>query len=452
MGAPRENIVHMIAVNDGRLMEWAEYYDAGSQGTRLTSQIMEALSTEETQPDDHIRLVELNDRSLVGGIDSEHGGISTRFIDEMISRLIGGPMASEIWRPCRTCTAMARCSIRASAEMMGASNDLSVLNAGALLRKRLVEALQAVHQRDEVHITARELKAALSYILFGTQACEDLHENPVLTPHDPGDFAFNPKSPLRQGDLLRELSRLDPALEAHSRIDRYLLAPGVPSPSHGAPRYPNLPLRAARRRAYFQWTDDQIAAVGGDRGALGLAQGRHFSAFRTFPFLSSTEQEQLRDEICRGLSRLEALPDAAFKAKDIAPIRIVPRTPTETSFWVGKPLERFQLEAERFAGRNVLETLHRHLVLSYRTATSRVERLRISLPLFALLRDLNEGAQLIDAFSDDVFANLNVFTQRLAQEDERSVFAWTPASDAVVYSVSIANGSDGQIIKLQTVE
>jgi hypothetical protein len=230
------------------------------------------------------------------------------------------------------------------------------------------------------------------------------------------------------------------------------MSPGVPSSSHGAPRYPDRTLREARRKAHFQWTDDQIAAVGGDRGALGLAQGRHFAAFRTFPFLSASKQEELRNEICRGLSRLEPLPDAAFRARDVAPIRIVPRTPTETSFWVGKPLDRFKLEAERFSGKSGLETLHRHLVLSYLTANERVERLRISLPLFALLRDLNEGAQLIDAFSDDVFANLNVFTQRLAQEDERSILAWTPANDAAIYSVSIVRSSDGQIINLRTIE
>ena len=77
--------------------------------------------------------------------------------------------------------------------MMGASMDVGTLAAGALLRTRLVDALQAVHQRDEDHITARELKAALSYILFGIYACEDLHRDPGIPPHDPSDFAFNPE-------------------------------------------------------------------------------------------------------------------------------------------------------------------------------------------------------------------------------------------------------------------
>lgn len=448
-GPPRENIVHLVAVNDGRLMEWAESYEDRNGETCLTRQITEALSTEGAQLDSHVSLIELNDRSLVGGFNPSNHEISTRFVDEMIARLVGGSDASEIWKPCQTCSAKTRCSVRASAEMMGASHDANVLAVGTLLRGRLIEALQAVHQRDEVHITARELKAALSYILFGIYACEDLHEDSSLPPHDPADFAFNPNSPLRQGELLRELARLDPALEANARIDRYLIAPGAPSAQHGAPRYPGLSVRQARRRAYFQWTDDQIEAVGCTKDGIGLAQGRHFAAFRNFPRLPDSEREGLRDELCRGLSRLEALPDAAFREPDVAPILIVPRTPTETAFWVGKPFTRFTLEAERFPEHRGLETLHRHLVLTYHAPSGWAEQLTISLPLFALLRDLTDGAQLLDAFSDDVFANLNVFTQRLAQDDERMLLACTPTDEERIYSVNIAHRNTGQAIVLQ---
>ena len=42
-------------------------------------------------------------------------------------------------------------------------------------RERLFEALQAVHLRGETHITVRELRAALVYILFGIHFCDDYH-------------------------------------------------------------------------------------------------------------------------------------------------------------------------------------------------------------------------------------------------------------------------------------
>ena len=157
-----------------------------------------------------------------------------------------------------------------------------------------------------------------------------------LPPHVPADAVFDPRSPLRQGELLRELARLDPALEAHARIDRYLISRATPDPAHGAPRYPDASLPSARRRAYLEWTDDQIAKVGGDSSALGLNGGRHFAEFRDFPLLPTDKQRAIRDALCRGLSRLEALPEIAFRNRDEIPIRIVPRTPTETAFWVGQ--------------------------------------------------------------------------------------------------------------------
>jgi hypothetical protein len=312
--------------------------------------------------------------------------------------------------------------------------------------------LQAVHQRNEVHITARELKAALSYILFGIRYCEDLHADVVVTSHVPADFAFDPGSHLRQGDLLRELTRLDPALEAHARIDRYLVGLGAPDPAHGAPRYPEASLKSARRRAYFSWSEDQVEQVGGDRRALHLSGGRHFEEFRDFPRLSVEEQRRICDALCQGLSRLEALPELALSQKGAMPLRVVPRTPTESAFWVSKPLDRFTLEAERFVSSPGLETLHRYLTMSYRTSDQRYEHLTISLELFALLRDLAEGVQILDAFSDDIFANLGVFTQRLAQENERSLRAWNPADEMRIYDIGIEQREAGQAIVLRTAE
>jgi hypothetical protein len=237
-------------------------------------------------------------------------------------------------------------------------------------------------------------------------------------------------------------------LEAHARIDRYLGGHSAPDPAHGAPRYPEASLASARRRAYLEWSDDQIAGVGGDASALGLNGGQHFSDFRNFPLLTADKQRVIRDAICRGLSRLEALPEIALRQEGVVPIRVVPRTPTETAFWVGKPLDRFTLEAEQFVAAPGLETLHRYLTLSYRAVDGRTEQLTVSLELFALLMDLAEGVQILDAFSDDVFANLGVFTQRLAQEDERSLHAWNPAADNRVLEIGIQHSEAVQTIVL----
>jgi hypothetical protein len=69
--------------------------------------------------------------------------------------------------------------------------------------------------------------------------------------------------------------------------------------------------------------------------------------------------------------------------------------------------------------------------------------------LFALLIDLADGVQMLDAFSDDVFANLSVFTERLAQEDERLLHAWNPADEEIIYGIGIESREAGQTIFLR---
>jgi hypothetical protein len=449
-GRPTDRIAHIVAVNDGRLMEWVESYESRHGPTRLTEQIAETLAESVNALDSHVRLVQLNLRSLVGDFGTENR-ISTPFLESLFSRLVGGPNAHEVWRPCRTCSAQSRCTAGRSARWLGASKEETERRQGTLLRERLTETFQVVHQRNDVHITTRELKAAASYILFGTRYCTELHADPNQAPESPWDQAFDPGSPLRQGELMRELTRLDPALEANPRIDRYLLGRGAPDPEHGAPRYPELTLKSARRRAYLEWTAAQIQAVGGAPDSLGLAGAHHFRRFRDLPALPGPEQAQVCRDLCTGLSRLEDLPAAALRRPGVVPIRIVPRTPTETAFWVERPFERFGLAPERFAAAPGLDTLHRHLVLSYRTVAGREESLIVPFELFALLMDLRDGVQLVDALSDDVFANLGVFTQRLAQEDERRLLGWNPVTADIVYELGIQTSASGQLIKLDRV-
>jgi len=452
---PNDGSIHLVAVNDGRLMEWIEHAEMRHGERPLTRALTAALTQQVEDVASHIRLIELNNRSLVGGLDLERRSISTHFVDELIRLLVGGEQAAQIWAPCRTCSAQTRCSMKRSADMMGASSDSAVLAEGARLRERLTEALQTVHQRNEIHITARELKAAISYVLFGLDDCEDLHSNAELDPHDPADHAFNPESRGRQGELLRELARLDPALEGHARVDRYLVGKGGPDPAHGARRFRDavgraLPLRDARRRAYLTWSSDQVEAVGGDDHALALRDGRRASEFRAFPLLSEDERLHIKQRLCRGLSRLEALPDLAYRDPASVPIRVLPRTPTETAFWTEKSASRFSLTAERFQSVLGLETLHRFLVLRYEPSHGGSEELIVPLELYSLLMDLADGVQILDAFSDDVFANLGVFTSRLAQEDERRLNAWNPVESDIVRQLGVVNVKDRQTITLSS--
>jgi hypothetical protein len=447
-GAPVDDIVHFLAINDGRLLEWVDGYADRHEGrtTTLTDMFTALLESEPEAIDSHVRFISLNHRSLVGSVSPDLQTITTDFLDRLVDHLFGGENAQTIWRPCVSCSAKVRCEVYRAVRRFG-PNSISSADDEELRRRardRLFEVLQAVHLRGETHITVRELRATLVYILFGTHHCDDYHAGVEegIVPY--WDRAFESHSPARQGEVLRELARFDPAWDAHPQIDRHLAAHPIDDSPGTAPRFPELSLESARRRAFFEWTRENIAQVAGDEEAHGLARGRHLWEFRRLPLMDDAECSDLCRRICQGITRLEDLPPKALEHSGAVPLRVTPRTPTETAFWVEKPLSSFRLEPDLPEASQGIERLHRQAVLIYRYRDGKEERLDLGAELFHLLLELNEGYQLGDVSSDDTFANLSIFVQRLVQEDSRELFAWSPMADEAVYRIAAEYRDSGE--------
>lgn len=471
-GPPNEDIAHLLAINDGRLLEWIVRHE-----TRLTntlSELLDAGSLDQsaieimpTSSDAHIRFISLNQRSLVGGITqtTDVPKIESRFLENLIDKLYGGSDAAAKWEPCQSCSAQEHCEVFRATRLFAPEGvaGCEPPPRRRRARERLFAALQAVHLRGEAHITIRELRAALVYILFGLHECSDYHaiqdRDGIASPQSFADRAFSPTSSRRQGEVLQELVRFDPALESHPKIDRYLMRsqPDDPTQNSEPERHLDLPLGSARRRAYFEWSEDDIESQApGDPNALDLARGRHLRQFRDLDITDEDTRGKLVANLCQGISRLEGLPPPALDRTNVVPLRIPPRTPTETQFWVEKPLTAFQLESRASSNNNGLEFLHRQVFLLYKYRSGDVEKLRLGADLFHVLLELSDGYQLGDDSTADTFAHLSIFVQRLVREDHRQLYAWNPMSEDTVFQVSADVTDSGfdirQEIRLTRVE
>ena len=430
---PSETEVLLLAINDGRLLEWIESTEESRGQTPLTASLLEQLEGTNVARPTHIRFVNLNQRSLVGGWVEDGRTFDTSFLERLVDSLYGGHRAREIWMPCQSCSAQDRCEVFRATRIFGpAEVPGEALDRRARARNRLSEALQAVHLRGETHITIRELRATLVYILFGVQYCDDYHEGHDATTY--AERAFCPESPVRQGEVLADLVRYDPGLETHPQVDRQLLA--RETVGMAVPRFAALSLESARRRAYFEWTTDDLRQVTGDEEALGLAQGRHVRLFRDLATKDNDRDRDIVRRLCKGISRLESLPPQALDPLEVVPLRITPRTPTETAFWVNKQIANFSLVPESPAAGNGIEHLHREAHLIYRYDEERSEKLRLGADLFHLLLELGDGFQLGDVSTDDTFAQLSIFIQRLIREDHRRTLAWSPMAEQVIFEIA----------------
>ncbi len=455
-GLPSDDRVHLLAINDGRLMKWLDDHSERS------GPLIDALSTFLSHDDDttglpqHLRFISLNHRSLVGGQEGDKPEVRATFLNQLIDALLGGEQGGAKWAACRQCSTWDRCVAGPTAHRLLADPDCMEGQRGQRLRERLADALQAVHQRGNVHITARELRGTLSYLLFGVRTCAELHQHPELDTRNPesieriGDMAFNPDSPYRQGDLLRELAELDPALEAHPHLDRWLLGDSGREVNGAGPTYPGLSLASARRRAYFEWLPAEIAALTSSPCGLGLAGGEYLADFRAASLRSAGQNRDLCQQVCRGISHLEDLPALALKRTGYVPLRIPSRTPTESKFWIEQALNRFRLEPELPSVRDpAITLLPRRLSLVFTCQDGREETLPLGYALFATLLRLAAGEQLSETRSDDLFANLQIFTQRLAQEDNRTMLAWNPKEDDKLHRLTLQFRDGKQALVLE---
>ena len=423
----------ILAVNSGKLLEWLETQDETPLTKQLYGVLFNSQDDGDQSLDPHIRLIDLNRRSLVGGV--EQGQVRAGFLEALLDRFLGAELNEDPWRDCSRCSAQHRCT---------AWHSVSLLRhpvTGKRVRERLADALQACHLRGEVHITARELRAALAFVFFGVHDCAELHENPEIAPPFYWDRAFDATAPYRQGELLAELARFDPALDSNPLLDRALLRQTPHDPSNVATA-----LASARRRAWFEWDDLQYNKVHLSVDSLPLLGGSQLERFRSVPLMREEQRVQLCREICLGIARLENLPEESFSGERGLPLRIQPRTPTDSVFWVVKPWGRFSLEAPLPRTAEGLEVLHTHLSLTYRYAGGGEECLPIGLELFHLLLALKDGAQLSGAGQEGVFAHLEIFTQRLAQEDARELLGWHPAEEASIYQLSVQRIGERQVL------
>lgn len=244
---------------------------------------------------------------------------------------------------------------------------------------------------------------------------------------------------MRQGELLTELQRLDPAYGSNPTVDRYLRSHDqVADPMYPSKFTVQKSLISKRRRAYFEWLDSQAKMITAELHPVSLFQSNSLQQFREVAILSELEKRELTKRLCYGISRLEQLPHRVLRREGVVPLKVMPRTPVETTFWVEKPLDRFHLELDESGKNGGVEWLANGVILRYSyRADDRYEELRLSSDLFGLLLELADGYQIMDAANDEIFTNLSIFTQRLAQEDEREVFAWNPSQPTEVFRLGV---------------
>jgi serine/threonine protein kinase len=439
----------LIAINEGRLVDFLEANRAEFEA--LATLVKEGLHTGE--PAEGVAVVNLNLRSVV--VDPQG------FDNSILERLVNRMTHEKFWEPCHGCDLKDRCYAFHNAQ------TIQDETAGKHVVERLKSLYAITHLRGRLHITLRDLRSALAYMLVGTRDCDEIHELYRTGQRDEivQGFYFNS---WEGGDapnadrLLTLLSAVDVADTDDPRLDRAL---DFVSPTEDRTLfrfeqrgnydrdilrslYDELPrdvsgkvsahraeahrrfIAMARRRAFFErrdggWrsmlpyktADDLLAVVRGDRKPEGLLQ----------PLLVAINRgEGLTRPECIGNNL--ALEVRRVDGGSVRSYRLYPH-------------ERFSLALSDQASRSrFVEHMPTGLVLRYQDKGLDAELL-VSLDVYEMLQRLNEGYRPSVEEEQGYYLSLAVFKNLLGSAPYQEVLLSTSGHDFY----RVARQADGRL-------
>ncbi|MBW2135568.1 MAG: protein kinase [Deltaproteobacteria bacterium] len=448
----------LLAINDGRLLEFLN--DRQQKSNWLLDHLARFFDPELGQPHPEIVLVDLNRRSLVAG-----DNLQSAFDEILTALLMGGwgefKPADDPWQICQSCRAAPSCHVRFHVETL--RNPV----LGAQVRERLKTLLAIVHSQGRLHITIRELRSMLAYIIFGEQPCEEIHQELEEAPQkeDAGESRFEEfmkrqKRKLyfervfttgeRGGRLLAELVDFDPGKVDNPRLDRFI-ASSLKSPERledlftgAADRMPHRALKwiteipsdqnpfsgfaEVRRRLFFEGKSPEE-----ERHARAYSW-LEMTPFRSFPKwvenLTAFRQGryELPDDlcrlVCRGISLTDNVPEDLLDR--YLAVRTAASPKTELIVVRLFELEKFRLTWESSETQAlILSALPTAMLLQYGPEAD--PTLEISAELFELLIRFAEGYRLGSAELEGVAANLELFKNRLLAMPAKEVCLLHPS-------------------------
>jgi len=444
---PKET--RLIAINEGRLVDFLATHERDFPA--LTALVRRAFSTGEAESG--VAVVNLNLRSVVA--EAEGGSILERTLRSIVQ--------PQNWSACESC------DLKNSCYALHNARSFQDEIAGPRLLERLKTLYTMAHLRGRLHITMRDLRSALSFMLIGNRDCDEIHALYAAGKHGEVARSYYFNSWMGGGQqtsdrLLTLLSDLDVGKQEDPRFDRGL---DFVQPDDRA-------LFRFERRGQFDF--DVLKRLFGDlprglsdasvrqrarkhREYVAMARRKHFFERRDacwekmLPYRSAkrmveivrgeTSIDSLTSEILHAINRGEGLQQPERLGASLAlQLRQVEHG-TVRSYRLF-PVEGFGLQVLDFAAKaRFVEHLPTGLLLKFQSqgAAAISSELIINLDVFEMLVRLNEGYRPSVEEMQGFYLCLGVFKNSLNAQPYREILLTTTGHDFY----RLARHNDGRI-------
>jgi hypothetical protein len=323
-------------------------------------------------------VIDLKRRAYVALQPDERGS-------SVMRRVLRTFVSPEHWAVCNGCAARQICPIHRNAVALGANED----EESSL---RLEQLLLLSHLRGRRHITMRDLRSGLAYLITSDTSCESIHaarhanEPLPASPYWQSAFTTENSTDISLG----ELAPLDPARFAQPRLERFFYFHQTPS---DAPRRASifrddrdLPpaddpvewLDLLKRRLYFE--SHYSNGFAGDAVQIDWPALLPYRFAEDFvaALAGTLPLGELLPRVARGIGRSEGLSGPVLAHSDANHLTVLKQFPLDT----------FDIEVARPPASEIVEALPQALLLIHKPTNARTE---LTLDLFELLMRLADG-------------------------------------------------------------
>ena len=381
----------LIAINDGRLMD---YFDRHEEHFHWLAEQIERFGDESEIERLPVWVVDLKRRTFVNMPEAEESSIFTHVLQSLVDQ--------QHWQVCEDCAAKTVCPIR---------NNAAALRKHSI-SKWLESLLLLTHLRRQRHMTMRDLRSAIAYLITGNISCQQVHD--ARHGEDAGASLINLSywhsafAPLEMNDeLLKDITSLDPARFAHPQLDRFLHF--YQSPEEAGTRRllfadrVDLPLQrfkderewiaATKRRLYFE-----ISKATKDKENTAQLIP-HIRRLQLLPYqyakdfvalldnrMDDEDIDWIREQLAIGILRSDGIVEDVPEGK----LSVQVSASEEQQLVVLKqfPLEDFDVYAQPLHDVPLVEQIPEFVIFKHKSGTPRLE---ITLDLFELLMRMANG-------------------------------------------------------------
>lgn len=428
--APVSAVTKIIAINEGRLRDFVLNKN---QYTWLGRQVYFFFENSQ-DTDESLIIINLNLRSVVNGALSSTESI----FDSLLDRFL----LPTFWEKCSGCPVKDRCPIKYNVD------SLSHPAQGPIVRERLKRVFQVTHLRKRLHITMRDLRSALAYVLVNKDDCPEIQAKLLRGEALVGHFYYNAIFDPKEADrLIRLLGEVDVALVTNPKLDNFINYHDVESPEFrslalafiGRSKADVLGLqrlavdrpegtldddkrrrenaltyhRSLRRKLFFEMDYEKSKDRSLPSDPDEMLPFSRLNEFLTFIESGSDPQNRLRDDLTLAISRSERIYNNQVGRENLC-VRTADNRESEVKSFYSFPAHDFTVMVRKNATHTALvEFLPNAISFAYRDGKPNHPELEINLDLFEILMKIRDGYVPTATEVKTFFLNLLMFKRQL---------------------------------------